>query len=367
MAGSKTKPVLWVLALCALSSAALAQRTAQSTAATSTKPVAEATSSRLLTTDEGLTIIGAALESSQLKPSNPDCSHIVHAIYKRAGFPYSYADSFQLYDGVEGFQQVVHPQPGDLVVWRGHAAIVVNPAQHTFFGSTSSGLRVESYDSEYWQHRGRPRFFRYVKSAPPLSLTATRASTTDLSSQRNAEARTRIAESGDSGDLPASDVQSSAPPGSFPRVLAVHVRRPNAKQLNEALSRCFDEIDRGLRNRNVLKLAQTLIVFDHIEVTGVHLKGRQGWVDVKIDGFSSLVAGRATPKKQAEQQRWVLTRRDAETWELLPPQKTTYLPRDLAVRALSHQLASLADRTSEAGDSQDQKQLARALNLILEK
>lgn len=122
---------------------------------------------RLISLDEGMAIIGAALEIRYRRHPREDCSHLVHDIYKRAGFPYPYADSADLYDGIDGFRQVTRPQPGDLAVWKGHAAIVVNPAQHTFFSSTRSGLRVESYDLKYWKRRGTPRFFRYQTLAPP--------------------------------------------------------------------------------------------------------------------------------------------------------------------------------------------------------
>jgi hypothetical protein len=173
MAGSKTQHLLWGLALGALTATTLAQRTAQSTAKhpieASAPSVPKSTSYRLLTSDDGLAIIGAALESRHLR-SNGDCSHLVHAIYELAGFRYRYADSSQLYDGIGTFRQVTHPQPGDLAVWRGHAAIVINPAQHSFFGSTRSGLRVESYESEYWKRRGSPRFFRYLKPVRPPSF-----------------------------------------------------------------------------------------------------------------------------------------------------------------------------------------------------
>ena len=46
-----------------------------------------------------------------------DCSHLVHAIYLQAGFPYPYASSSDLYDGTDDFRRVNRPQPGDLVVW----------------------------------------------------------------------------------------------------------------------------------------------------------------------------------------------------------------------------------------------------------
>ncbi len=122
---------------------------------------------RLITRDEGMAIIGAALEIRYQRHSREDCSHLVHDIYKKAGFSYPYADSSDLYEGSDAFREVSHPQPGDLAVWKGHAAIVVNPAQHTFFSSTTRGLRVESYDLKYWKRRGSPRFFRYVTLAEP--------------------------------------------------------------------------------------------------------------------------------------------------------------------------------------------------------
>src|SRR5437762_1044695 len=81
-----------------------------------------------LTPDDGLSVIAAALDSRP--PRKTDCSHLVHAIYERAGFSYPYASSSDLYDGTDDFQRVTHPQPGDLIVWSGHVGIVVNPAQH---------------------------------------------------------------------------------------------------------------------------------------------------------------------------------------------------------------------------------------------
>ena len=44
--------------------------------------------SRTLTPDDGLAVIAAALDSSIQRGTKPDCSHIVHAVYERAGFHY---------------------------------------------------------------------------------------------------------------------------------------------------------------------------------------------------------------------------------------------------------------------------------------
>src|SRR5579859_5679323 len=104
----------------------------------------EATTPKLVDPDQGLTIIAAALESRHID-ANADCSNLVHEIYGRAGFQYSYANSTQLYEGAKEFRKVLHPQPGDLVVWRGHVGIVISPVQHSFFSAMRSGPGVEYY------------------------------------------------------------------------------------------------------------------------------------------------------------------------------------------------------------------------------
>jgi NlpC/P60 family protein len=122
--------------------------------------------SRTLTPDDGLSVIAAALDSRVHLHPGRDCSHLVHAIYDRAGFPYSYVSSSSLYVGTNEFQRVAHAQPGDLVVWRGHVGIIVNPARHIFFSTLRSGPGIDTYDAPYWKQRGQMRFYRYIKSGP---------------------------------------------------------------------------------------------------------------------------------------------------------------------------------------------------------
>lgn len=133
-------------------------------------------SDRILTQDDRLSVIAAALDPKVRRHASPDCSHLVHAIYEKAGFHYAYASSTDLYNGVEGFQRVNDPEPGDLVVWRGHVGIVVRPSRHVFFSFMSRGPGVDDYDSRYWRHRGHARFYRYVKDDPcpgcPLPVSA---------------------------------------------------------------------------------------------------------------------------------------------------------------------------------------------------
>ena len=122
-------------------------------------------SGHALNSDDRLSVLAAALDSSTPVRSEHDCSHLVHAIYERAGLPYAYAPSSDLYAGIEQFQRVGKPQPGDLIVWRGHTGIVVTPAKHKFFSFLRGGPGIDDYESPYWKSRGKPRFYRYINSS----------------------------------------------------------------------------------------------------------------------------------------------------------------------------------------------------------
>jgi cell wall-associated NlpC family hydrolase len=130
---------------------------------------------RALSSDEGLSVIAAALDSKVRRDGGHDCSHLVHAIYERAGFRYAYASSDDLYDGVEGFRRVWQPQPGDVIVWPGHAGIVVRPSRHVFFSFLTAGPGIDDYQSPYWTGRGQPRFYRYVKGDPCAGCSSVNA------------------------------------------------------------------------------------------------------------------------------------------------------------------------------------------------
>jgi len=120
---------------------------------------------QLVTTGDlnrGLAIVASALDRRPRDRRRGDCSHLVNAIYKAAGFPYPYSKSSDLFRGISSFVSVDEPETGDLIVWRGHVGIVINPAEHSFYSSLRSGLGVEQYDSPYWVRKGAPRFYRYA-------------------------------------------------------------------------------------------------------------------------------------------------------------------------------------------------------------
>ena len=116
-----------------------------------------------------LLMIGTQIHETEL-----DCSHFVQYLYEQAGLYYGYTPSRILYTGIKDFKRVVHPKAGDLIVWRGHVGIVVDPKETTFLSALRSGVKTSSYQSTYWKKRGHPRFLRYVGAEQPTTVWSTR-------------------------------------------------------------------------------------------------------------------------------------------------------------------------------------------------
>jgi hypothetical protein len=143
--------------------------------------------------------------------------------------------------------------------------------------------------------------------------------------------------------------------------------KPSADQVSAALVESFGDSERSLRGRDLFKLSQSLTVFDQFEVETVRTKGNQGWAEVQINQVASLALGGAKVNRLANRQRWSLRRLDKRGWELTLPQDTVYLPQDVAVRMLSHNLANLTEGNPESSNTVEQKaQLARLLASLLE-
>jgi hypothetical protein len=314
-----------------------------------------------LNLSEGLAILGAALESRHRGKAGNDCSHLVQIIYEKAGFSYSYANSFQLYEGIDQFRRVTTPQSGDLAVWKGHVGIVVNPGQHSFFSLLRSGRGVETYDSPYWKRRGNPRFFRYVKAAPvdafPAPVNATLIPTS-----------LEIRPLGQNINLPRTEASlPMQPPVPNALVRVSNSAKPTPDQLSSALLKSFRDSEGALQTGDVFRMTQPLTIFDQFEVKTVRISGNQGWAEVQIHEVLSLPAAGAQINRLWERQRWALRRRDKNSWELTLPQNATYLSQEMAVRIMAHQLANLADSNSNSPTAANQKaELARLLSSLLE-
>jgi hypothetical protein len=326
----------------------------------------------LLDLDDGLAILGAALETRHKVEPRSDCSHLVHAIYEKAGFPYQYQASRDIYAGAApGFRRVTQPQPGDLIVWPGHAGVVVSPAQRTFYSSLRSGFGVQPYDSYYWKGRGRPRFFRYVKGslpAPPLQAAASRTPTLKPTGFRPDAENPRTANIADKTEKqfgPPMDPDQSAL--AVPVTVTVNSARPKPDQVRVALDQQFRTAGEALQSRNILALYPALVAFDRLEIQNVQLKGDRGWAQVTIRGAVLVAGADKRPKKKAEMERWNLRRVSNDAWELVLPAEITYIPREIAVHILAQQLAALTDEASDSHTNGDQKtQLARWLNILLD-
>jgi hypothetical protein len=148
------------------------------------KPPAIPPGMRLLSLKEGRALVRNMAWADDEEGLAPDCSHLVHALYQQAGYPYPYVSSTDLYHGTGQaghFLRVHYPHPGDLVVWPGHVGIVVNPRTHSFFSTTSAGAQTENYTSAYWLSRGHARYYRYLMSK--TTKNSGKSSITDVRQQ----------------------------------------------------------------------------------------------------------------------------------------------------------------------------------------
>lgn len=326
---------------------------------------------RLLTADESLGVLSAALESRANSDSESDCSHLAHAIYERAGFPYPYASSSSLYAGQQEFQRVARPQPGDLVVWPGHVGIVVNPAQRSFFSALRSGLGVEPYDSPYWKERGRPHFLRYVRDARAGNRVASASGAGNLKTAATTDTHLPISRSltfdtnADPGDETQAQEESARSPVS---VATFHSQRPTTGEVTDALEQIFGETDGRHRGLDMLNPSKPLIVFDQLSVERVRLQRDRGWAEIRIAGAFKVSKEKTNSTKHTEHERWLMVRRDHDTWEITIPAQAIYIQGDVAVRTLAHQLAALTDDTAGVPSTAGEKlQLSRLLGVFLEK
>jgi cell wall-associated NlpC family hydrolase len=137
----------------------------------------------LVSAEQGRALADFAIQSGPRVRPKPDCSHLVHLLYARAGLIYPYEDSRVLYRGIDDFERVKKPQPGDLAVWRGHVGIVLSPKEKTFLSSVRSGIITESWSAPHWARRGRPHFFRY-RIGPSANMSLLAAITARLNNDR---------------------------------------------------------------------------------------------------------------------------------------------------------------------------------------
>lgn len=353
--------------------------------AQTTRPPAVPKGFRLLSLTEGRTIVQGIAWADDEEGLSPDCSHLVHTLYERAGYSYGYANSLDLYRGAPPFLRVRSPHPGDLVVWRGHVGIVVNPSEHTFFSSVTAGTGIQHYDSPYWRARGHARFFRYLTNHSAEAGGRVEEATNRLPQPREQGA------SGGANDAPALRSVKTSPPANKPRgetagrkqtevaaasapsvddpaaiSLRTGTRKPEAADVAHALAAANSDAGEVLRAANLEQLKQPVVVYRELQVSGVAVKGKRGAAQVQIETLAAVSAERMEAQQGWEDHQFEL-QRTKKGWVMTPANQNVYIPRDVALRTLSARLAALT-QSPDRGTQKDREQadIIRFLNLLVE-
>lgn len=356
---------------------------------------------RLLTLEEGRSILNVAWQQELPTHGVRDCSHLVHEIYANAGFAYPYASSFEIYAGNENFARVKYPRAGDVIAWPGHVGIVVDPVQHSFYSLVRTGLQEMNYESPYWRSRGRPRFYRFrIEKGAVLSAAkaterpratnqgsqapvmgdydvATAASHSDRPPTASSTASRAVYGPPAPSDLPAQDApgaeeNDAATPFEIPTsvIVAAGSNVPTREGVAEGISELSDAEGSALRKGNPFQMSRPVVIVEQFSVQKVEIKHDHGWARLTIDSRVLIDGGIAQVKQRHDKVRWELRRTDSG-WEALPPADRIYVPRDVAVKNLSAQLAQVAasDGAARHDDAtlQQEAQIAGVLNALLEK
>lgn len=342
------------VALClATASASLGQNIRPTSAeAPGPRPIARAEGRKILATIPTVTV---DVESE----SETDCSHLVHDVYERAGFAYDYVSSRDLYIGSTNFTRVRAPQAGDLVVWRGHVGIVIDPKEHSFFSFVRSGPDTQFYDSPYWRSRGIARFFRYVTGTPLHAGHTLEAAGHPNELSKVAPAR---------ASHPVRTVDASRPATDETArkiVLQVTGKNPSPEEVAAAFVEMNQDFSEFLGTRSLNTPGKSIIVYRALHVSAVQIKGKRGTALVRIESLGTL----ADPQTSS-QLRWKEQPLDLEKtktgWVLNPVMDAAYVKREAALQVLSARLADLAQNMDATPEQQrEQSQIIRFLNSLV--
>jgi hypothetical protein len=340
---------------------------------------------RPLTPLGGKAIVNAARERDRQVVRRPDCSHLVHEVYVLAGYPYPYASSFDLYAGVSSFVRVTRPQAGDLIVWRGHVGIVVDPLDHSFYSSVRPGLRTEFYDTPPWKARGPARFYRYAVAkrstlvlaenrpakAPSEPTLANPASVVEDSRENLPDSSNPTEE--DSNSASSVAVSPVSPPASAKSeipssiLVAAAQEKPSPAEIASAISELNSATGDILRDQNPSPLGRKVVIYDDLTVERPKLNGKHGLVQARIESRVTLAGHSIEQMHRHESLRLDLVRTN-DGWQVLAPKNATYVPRDVAIRMLASRLASLtqAESATDTDSVAVQAQIVRVLGALFD-
>ena len=350
-------------------------------------PVAQSRSDarlHLVTVNQGETIVQAAWELRRGLNPKPDCSHFIQAVYAKAGFVYDYANTREIFTGIDSFRRVQHPQPGDLVVWQGHMGIVIDPGEHSFYSSVLSGFAIENYQSNYWQARGYPRFYRFVvkdlQMAPRTTTRTLRASAKQVhpaSDQPPAQQTQRVPVSVSSQKpgmmtttttVAASHVGASQQPAqivakvepSAParaeaeagktvtpdtaihnEVFVTSQAIPSRREVLAAIIRAADDNGQHLLQSRLLEWQPSVGVADDFRLVSLDVQGNSGLAEVEVKQIAVLRYGKPISIRSLATRRVILSRQQ-QGWILVTAHELLYLNHHQAVLALTDQLSNLS-------------------------
>jgi hypothetical protein len=324
---------------------------------------------------QGEAVVQAAWELRKGLGEKPDCSHFVHAVYQQAGLEYEYANSHELFEGIAQFRRVQKPQPGDLIVWKGHVGIVIDPDEHSFYSSVLKGYAIEDYRSHYWAHRGHPRFYRYLLdetqsaqlrvhqelsqaavNSGPRSIRVVPAVVHDDADSPDHTSPPDKTTSAISANQP--NQQTTSTDAEILDAVFVSPRsRPLKTEVRAALIRMA-----GAKGERILRTgplnSQTVDIADEFVVEELNIHDRSGWAVVAITGTASIENG--TAHLQRRRSTWHLAlSRQAQGWMMFVPRDAACLPRDQAIKAL---FAHLAQLSRDAGNANELRRTMKVLD-----
>lgn len=332
----------------------------------------------LVSPEQGQAVADFVLQSGPRVRPKPDCSHLVHLLYARAGLIYPYEDSRVLYRGVDDFERVKRPQPGDLVVWLGHVGIVLSPEEKTFLSSVRSGIITESWAAPHWARRGRPHFFRY-RIGPSANLALLAAIMDDAPAARNPAVRNDDIRTASIRDVQNQDAQNNDAPDEdaridpTPRSAEARTPRPHRvasspqdrprdyaandpafvatlrqrqtpskREIVAAILESSTARAQELTAGRTLDLEHPVSIFDHLEISKIKVRHESGSITLNLSEIVSQEDGRVLAARTLERELSMF-RRDG-VWVISDPRRRTYLPRAQAVAVFEYQAETLLRR-----------------------
>lgn len=331
----------------------------------------------LLSPEQGQALVDFALQQGRVFQRKPDCSHLVHKIFTRTGLNYAYAESRDLYQGVEEFARVSHPQPGDLIVWRGHVGIVVSPEDRTFFSSVRSGIITEPWTTDSWKMRGHPRFFRYrigptTDQALLAALTMPQTERDDSpvaaqapgrESPQSGKTEGKMRADGAPSQLPARSHTAPTEPASPSLIAVIHQRaKPTKQDVAVALRQSGDARAQKLIAGQLLDLSRPISIVERMEVRKVKISKERGSVTLKLNETLSLAGGKVVSGKTVERELSLDRRNDA--WVISDPQERLYLPQEQALSVFERQAELLLQQKPSSNAT---RSVVKALDVLFDR